>query len=145
MKHIFILLILTICTVTANSQTNDIFKRRRWDEAKLKWLLQDTLSKIKPSPGFQNTIPNSLHKAPNALEMMQLQAKNGVYKIPLTGVYVGDNGRGDEIYAMQPDKMPCLVPGKSFASNMPVAGAEKLDKNDLPLLQKGEGKSGEKE
>jgi hypothetical protein len=74
---------------------------------------------------------------------MPQQTKNGVYQIPINGVYIGENGKGDEIYAMQPDNMPCLVPGKSFASEMPVLGMEKLDKSNLPLLKKGDKKSGE--
>lgn len=47
-----------------------------------------------------------------------------VLKLPLKGFYEGTNGTVGEIYSMQPDNMPCLVPGKSFKSNMPVVKSE---------------------
>lgn len=52
----------------------------------------------------------------------QLQNKSMVLQLPLTGTNIGTTKNGDDIYSMQPDNMPCLVPGKSFVSNMPVAG-----------------------
>jgi hypothetical protein len=122
MKPLIILVMIVASTASVNAQTLDIFKRKPWEEAKLKRLLQDTLSKFSIVPNLSYSVP--------------LQTKNGVYKIPLKGVYMGDNGKGDEIYAMEPDRMPCLVPAKSFASNMPVAGVDKTDKELLPLLQK---------
>jgi len=129
MKAILFLVLVIFSVKTVNAQYENIMKRKPWEDAKLKMLLRDSLSKINPVPNYNYSMPQ--------------QTKNGVYQIPIKGVYLGDNGRGDEIYAMQPDNMPCLVPGKSFSSNMPVAGSEKLDKNQLPLLQKGEKKPGE--
>ncbi len=98
------------------------------EEAKLKMLLQDRLSKLPPGVNSTNSVPNTKIMIPQ-------QANYGVYKIPLKGVYTGDNGKGDEIYAMSTDNMPCLVPGKVFSSNMPVAGGKMLNE-DKPLLLK---------
>lgn len=124
------LLIMSVASSSAvNAQSDNLSKRKPWEEAKLKLLLGDTLSKINPVPNYKYAMPQ--------------QTKNGVYQIPLTGVYIGDNGKGDEVYAMQPDNMPCLVPGKRFTSNMPVLGMEMLDKSNLPFLKKGEKKPGE--
>jgi len=136
MKIFFVLVIIAVTASSLDAQTNDIFKRKPWNEAKLKWLLRDTLSTLNPTPNSMNNVPNSGYVIPQ-------QTKNGVYKIPIKGVYIGDNGKGDEIYAMQPDNMPCLVPGKSIASNMPIAGFDKTDKSSLPLLEKGDKKPDE--
>ncbi|WP_147202554.1 hypothetical protein [Segetibacter aerophilus] len=129
MKLLALLIILTGSSAAVNAQSGNFLKRKPWEEAKLRMLLRDTLSKINPVPNYKSVMPQ--------------QIKNGVYQIPITGVYIGENGKGDEIYAMQPDNMPCLVPGKSFASDMPVLGMEKLDKSNLPLLKKGDKKPGE--
>lgn len=129
MKFFIILIICAVSSAGVNAQANSIFKKKPWEETKLKLLLQDTLSKLKAVPNLSYSIPR--------------QTKNGVYHIPITGTYLGENGRGDEIYSMQPDNMPCLVPGKSFASEMPVLGMQKVDKSQLPLLKKGENKAGE--
>jgi hypothetical protein len=126
MKLLLILVIASVVAVDTNAQQiNKMYQRKPWEETKLKWLLSDTLSRL-------NLVPNVKTVQPR-------QVKDGVYHVPINGVYLGDNGRGDEIYAMQPDNMPCLVPGKRFVSEMPIVGMEKNDKN-LPLLQKPEKK-----
>lgn len=129
MKLLILLIVMIGFSAAVNAQSEDMMKRKPWEEAKLKWLLRDTLSKLNPVPNYKYSIPQ--------------QAKNGISQIPISGVYIGDNGKGDGIYAMQPDNMPCLVPGKAFISNMPVAGSESIDKSLLPLLKKGEKKPGE--
>jgi hypothetical protein len=35
------------------------------------------------------------------------------------GAYLRNNGRGQDIYVMELDNMPCLVPDSTFTSNMP--------------------------
>lgn len=129
MKLLALLIMFVGSSAAVNAQSENFLKRKPWEEAKLKMLLRDTLSKINPAPNYKLVVPQ--------------QTKNGVYHIPINGVYIGENGKGDEIYAMQPDNMPCLVPGKSFASGMPVLGMEMLDKSNLPLLKKGDKKPGE--
>jgi hypothetical protein len=34
--------------------------------------------------------------------------------------FLGNNGKGADVYAMLPYNMPCLVPDSSFRSSMPV-------------------------
>jgi hypothetical protein len=55
-----------------------------------------------------------------------------VLKLKLKGEYIGNNGKGADIYAMTPDNMPCLVPDSSFNSRMAVKGSkvQKLKKDD---------------
>lgn len=128
MKTLIFFIMVSI-SFSVKAQDIHIQKRKPWEEAKLKWLLRDTLNKI-------GAIPKTMYSTPQ-------QVKNGVYQIPITGKFIGDNGRGDEIYAMQPDNMPCLVPGKSFTSEMPVLGFDQSDKTLLPQLKKGDKKPGE--
>jgi hypothetical protein len=122
MKFLISLVVIVLSSVAANAQFDNIFKRKPWENAKLQRLLKDSLSKF-------GTVPDLMTVAPQ-------QVKNGVYKLPLKGIYLGENGKGDEVYAMTPDNMPCLVPGKGFVSNMPVAGIDKSQKDLLPLLEK---------
>jgi hypothetical protein len=126
MKLLALLIMFVAASSAVYAQSDNFLIRKPWEEAKLKMLLRDSLSKINSVPDYKMVMPQ--------------QTKNGVYEISNNGVYIGENGKGDEIYAMQTDHMPCLVPGKSFASNIPVSGMEKLDKSNLPLLRKGDKK-----
>lgn len=129
MKFLIVVLVAAFSSLTVKAQENNIFKKKPWEEYKLKQLLEDTLSRIKP-----------LIKSVPSRGNVPYENEKGVVRVPLKGLYIGENGKGDEIYAMQPDNMPCLVPGKKFISNMPVAGFDKTDKSLLPLLQKDEEK-----
>ncbi|MDQ6815379.1 MAG: hypothetical protein M3040_16715 [Bacteroidota bacterium] len=129
MKLLILLVIMVGSGVAVKAQYENLMKRKPWNEAKLKMLLRDKLSKVNPLSHYKYEVPQ--------------QTKDGVSHIPITGAYIGDNGNGDGMYAMQPDNMPCLVPGKGFTSKMPVVGSENIDKSLLPLLQKGDKKLGE--
>jgi hypothetical protein len=130
MKPLVFLIIIAFSSVSVNAQSESLFKRKPMEEAKLKRLLQDPLSNLPPNS-------TSINPPPAARILLAQQTNNGVFKIPLKGVYVGDNGKGDEIYAMSTDNMPCLVPGKEFKWGMPVVGGSILGKNK-PLLLKEE-------
>ena len=93
------------------------------EAARLKRLLQDTLSKA-------NLVIN---KNPLTMENKE---RMGVLEIPLKGKFFGVNNKGDELYAMTPGNMPCLVPGKDITYNTPVIGRLEKDKQTLPILEK---------
>lgn len=38
------------------------------------------------------------------------------------GQLAGSNGKGQNIYVLPVDKMPCLKPDSNYRSNMPIAG-----------------------
>lgn len=124
MKIFICLSVIILSSVGANAQSNDLLKRKPWEDVRRKWFLKDSLGKFSTRPDVVTVTPQ--------------QVKDGVYKLPLKGIYLGENGKGDEIYAMTPDNMPCLVAGKGFVSNMPVTGFDKGDKDLLPLLKKDE-------
>lgn len=123
MKYLMVLIMASCLTTTVKAQNNNIFKKKPWEEYKLKRLLQDTLNRLYSVPSFKH---NSA--APS---------KKGVLKLPLKGTFMGGNGKGDDIYRMQPDNMSCFVPGKKFVFNMPVSG---IDKNLPSLLNYNEEK-----
>lgn len=131
MKLLMLSLLAASFTLTVSGQNKNIFKNKPWVELKQKRLLQDTLNRIYSIPRLD---PNN---APGKIT----PPDRGVMKYELKGRYIGENGKGDEIYGMQPDNMPCIVPGKQMHLNMPVAG-EKNNK-DLPMLKKDREKFGE--
>lgn len=128
MKSFLILITIIFFSISIKAQQSDIFKRKPWEEYKLKRALQDTLKPIFPVPAMPKN--------------RAYTGDVGVLKLPLKGRFIGENSNGDEIYAMETDQMPCVVPGKKFKYTMPIAGISKNDKNYLPLLQKGEKKPG---
>ena len=78
------------------------------------------------------------NKSPQVIQMKQFedQGDDGVVKTPVRGKYLGTNEQGDDIYAMTPDNMPCLVPGKQFNSNMPVADEQLKGRKFVPPFEK---------
>ncbi len=64
------------------------------------------------------------------------QDEKSVLKLPLTATYEGNNEKGADIFAMKPYNMPCIVPDKTFKSNMPVAEAGKYDKDFVSPFKK---------
>lgn len=112
MKVSFILLTALFYTVHAKAQQNNIFKNKPWEDFRKKELLNQKLKQMNPA------INNDKSSQPLPLE----QNNKGVLKIPLTATYEGNNGKGADLYAMQPYDMPCIVPDKTFNSAMPIAG-----------------------
>lgn len=119
MKLFIIGIVAIIYSVTLEAQNNDIFKRRLWEEYKQKRLLQDTFNRV--------------FSLPPATKITPFKADPNVMKLPLKGVFLKENSNGDKIYAMESDKMPCLVPGKNTVFNMPVAGIEKNNPDINPF------------
>lgn len=99
-----------------------MFKRKPWEEYKLKRLLQDTLNRLYSVPPFKNS--------------STAKDKAGVLKLPLKGTFIEENGKGDEIYCMQPDNI-LSCSRKKIGFNMLVSG---IDKNLPSLLNKDEEK-----
>src|SRR4051812_655891 len=108
MKVTVVVIILIVYSLTTKGQDSKILKRKPWEEWKHNRLLQNTF--------------NHYFSIPPADKNAPLNVRPGVLKFPLKGTYLGENAKEDKIYAMQPSKMPCLVPGKNTVLNMPVAG-----------------------
>ena len=51
----------------------------------------------------------------------KVREDKSVVRLKLRAEYQGNNGKGADIYAMQPYNMPCLKPDSTFQSRMPVA------------------------
>ncbi len=117
MKVSFILLAALFYTVHAKAQQNNIFKNKPWEDFRKKELLTQKLKQMNP------IIDNDKYSQPLVTE----QNHKGVLKIPLTSTYEGNNGKAADIYAMQPYNMPCIVPDKTFTSNMPIAETGKSE------------------
>lgn len=127
MKLLIVVIVAVCFSITVNGQMTDIFKRNPMKEYKLKRLLEDSLQRIQPVPPSEDHFTTP---------------KPGVIEFPLKGRFIGKNGKGDEIYQMQPDNIPCLVPGKKVDPNMVLRGIEKKD-NPLPFFKKHDEKTGE--
>lgn len=88
------------------AQDINIYKRKPWEDAKKKMLqhnlLYDDQLKGNKTPVSDTTIDRS------------------VVRIKLQPKYLGNNGKGADIYAMMPYNMPCLKPDSSYRSSMPV-------------------------
>lgn len=117
MKVPFILLAALFYTIHTKAQQNNIFKNKPWEDFRKKELLTQKLKQMNPIIG------NNKYFQPLATE----QNHKGVLKIPLTSTYEGNNGKGADIYTMQPHNMPCIVPDKTFTSNMPIAETGKYE------------------
>lgn len=125
MKSFMVVIVSIGFSFAARGQNYEMFKRKPWEETKLKNQLHDTLKFIFPYAAIEK----------------KANVKNlpGVALLDLKGTFTGKNGKGDEIYAMQTDHMPCLVPDKKLAYNMPVAGFNNSYQPSLvPLLQNKE-------
>lgn len=131
MKVSIIFPAVLLFAVHAQAQQNNIYKNKPWEDFRKKELLSQKL-KWK-NPGINN--PKSLQ--PSVTE----ENNKGVLRLPLTATYDGNNGKGAEIYTMQPYDMPCVVPDKTFTSDMPIAEAEKSDKGFVSPFKKSPGGS----
>jgi hypothetical protein len=123
MKYLLLVPIAILCSIAVKAQKFELSKNPV-EELKRKRLLSDKLKNIMPVT--KQTFSNNQER----------QEDPGVVRTPIKGKYLGQNEKGDGIYAMSPDNMPCLVPGAGFQSNMPVAGYEKNNGVILPLLPK---------
>jgi hypothetical protein len=102
-----LLLLLTVfCISKTFAQDIDIYKRKPWEETKKKMLQHKLLYNDKLE---LNTAPIS-----------DTPVNRSVVRIKLRPKYLGNNGKGADIYAMMPHNMPCLVPDSTFRSSMPV-------------------------
>jgi len=117
MKCLILLLIGGCITFGSFAQQTNPFKSKPWEEYKKKRNLYQS-----PNP----TVKPLTLSAPMPDTPREESNRKGVLKMPLKGRYMGSNGKGADIYAMTPDNMPCLVPQRSFRSNMPIA------ENNLP-------------
>jgi len=127
MKYLLLIPVALLFCFAAKAQKTDIYKNKPWEDWKKKKLLSEELNKQLPQ---NDNLP---------VEPLQPQKEDaGVMKLDTKGKFSGMNNKGDRIYAMTPDNMPCLVPGESFKSNMPVAGVEKNSKTYyLPQNKEG--------
>ncbi|MDB5191113.1 MAG: hypothetical protein JWQ96_676 [Segetibacter sp.] len=100
-----------VCTAASAQES-------KWsDSLKKKAFSQNPLVKSSPAQKFDKRL---FQVTPPPIEQPEDDNAAGVKRLPLSGKYIGNNGMGADIYAMQPDNMPCLVP-KAYKSNMPVA------------------------
>jgi len=120
MKLLTALISIIAFAISAKGQVNEQFQNKLWKEYKNKKLDTDKYKLDHKTDSLFKLIPEVQKQW--ALPPQQPMA---VLKLPLKGKYLGSNEMGSEIYAMEPDNMPCLVPGKTFKYNMPVAGDEK--------------------
>lgn len=124
MKIIVAAIILITSSSLVNAQNTELFKRKPWENEKIKGLLLH--GQQKPHNPLSSSNEDSTKNI------------SGVLMLPLKHEKVGTNENGDEIFAMKPDNMPCTVPGKNTRFGMPVGGFEKNNKNLLLSPQKGE-------
>ena len=111
MKVSLILLTSLFFTANAQAQQKNIFKNKPWEDFKRKELLTQKLKQMNsPIAGDKSF----------RLPLME-QNHKWFLKLPLAGTYKANNGKGSDVFAMQPGNMPCIVPDKTFTSNMPIA------------------------
>jgi hypothetical protein len=111
MKTYFFLLTALFYILDAKAQQKNIFKNKPWEDFRKKELLTQKLN--------QMNLGSNNNKSAQLAE--EEQDDKSVLKVPLTATYEGNNGKGADIFAMQPYNMPCIVPDKTFKSNMPLA------------------------
>jgi hypothetical protein len=125
MKAYFFLLTALFYIVHVKAQQNNVFKNKPWEDFRKKELLTQKLNQM-------NVESNKNKPA----QLDEEQDDKSVLKLPLTATYNGNNGKGADIFAMQPHNMPCIVPDKTFSSNMPVAEAGIYDKGFVSPFKK---------
>lgn len=125
MKAYFFLLTALFYIVDAKAQQNNIFKNKPWEDFRKKELLTRKLNQM----NFESN-----NKSAQLAE--EGQDQKSVLKVPLTATYEGNNEKGADIFAMKPHNMPCIVPDKTFSSNMPVAETGKYEKGFVSPFEK---------
>lgn len=130
MKFYFMLLTAMFYSLLINAQKNDIFKNKTWEDFKKK---EQLLQKLKPPDYLLSE--NSFSKLP-----ADVADYKSVFKVPLTGTFIKNTGKGTNLYTIDLYNMPCVTPDKTFASNMPVLGSELSGGYRSPLKKETEGK-----
>ena len=115
MKTLLVLLTIFLAP-KAFSQLNDVFQPKSWEQKKEK--------AAKPQRVYK--IINDATRVVN--DTTDATGDKSVLRLKLTPEYKGNNGKGADIYAMQPYNMPALVPDSTFHSRMPVKGAATTSK-----------------
>ena len=107
----FIAILFLFASFNAVAQNKYLFKSQPVQEWKKKNGFSDTLKGGMIRPLL--VLPHQdLNKAPDN--------KEAVVRLQLKGRYLGNNKAGADIYAMEPYKMPCLVPDSTYKSSMPI-------------------------
>ena len=125
MKAYFFLLTALFYIVHAKAQQNNIFKNKPWEDFRKKELLTQKLNQM-------NVESNKTKPA----QLAEEHDNKSVLKLPLSATYNGNNGKGADIFAMQPYNMPCIVPDETFSSNMPKAETGKHEKGFVSPFKK---------
>ena len=126
MKTYFFLLTALFYILDAKAQQKNIFKNKPWEDFRKKELLTQKLN--------QMNLGSNNNKSAQLAE--EEQDDKSVLKVPLTATYEGNNGKGADIFAMQPYNMPCFAPDKIFRSNMPVAETGKYERGFASPFEK---------
>jgi hypothetical protein len=128
MKYLLLVPVAFLCCVAVKAQKPDMYKSKPWEDWKKKNLMSLELKSLGSDTlnGYSN-------------QQQEKKEDPGVLRTPIQRKLLGLNDKGDRIYAMTPDNMPCLVPGKSFKSNMPVAGNKNRKNPTLLPLNKNDG------
>lgn len=118
MKGFFVSLTALSFSLHTSAQQNNIFKSKPWEDFKKKQLLTLKLKKMNREINNESFSQLSPEEPDN----------KSVIKIPLTKIYLRNNGKGSDISMLSTDKMLCISPDKIFASNMPIVNMEESKK-----------------
>ena len=116
MKYFFFLVFFTLLSALAFSQYDHDYKHKS-----LSSLNKKTGAKMKPKDhsliGVKITEPEVI-----------IQNKMPVLKFDVKEDYVGNNGKGLDIFLLKPGNIICLKPDASNIFNMPVVGLAAKEK-----------------
>src|SRR4051812_18919933 len=115
MRSSLFLVALVFLSIQGKTQQKDMLKRNPMEEFQKKQRLNKLPRQMRPHT-TADTLPVFSRKIEN---------HNWVMGEPLKGTYVGNNGKGSDVYKVKGYNMICMVPDKTFKSNMPVAGNDK--------------------
>ncbi len=107
-----LLLLSFFCITKSFAQNIDIYKRKPWEDAKNKMLQRKLL--------YNDRLKY------NKLTISDTIIDRSVLRIELKRKYLGNNGKGADVYAMMPYNMLCIVADSTFRSNMPVMKSERI-------------------
>lgn len=107
MKKIVFPTLLCLIFGSSFSQTNNIWKRKPWEELKLQ---------NKQKLTFSNPQLNEVSKPVDHVLQMP------VLKIDMNLKKVGSINSNTDVFTVEPYHMPCIVPSKDIVSTMPVVG-----------------------
>jgi hypothetical protein len=107
-----LLLLSVFCITKSFAQDINIYKRKPWEDAKNKML--------------QHKLLYNNHLKENKFTISDTIIDRSVLRIELKRKYLGNNGKGADVFAMMPYNMPCIVADSTFRSNMPVMKSERI-------------------